>query len=52
VDAEVWFAEIESAYGHDAFLLEPEAQHSFIAPFLTGALAESRRRAAGEAVTA
>jgi len=50
VDAEVWFAEIDSAYGHDAFLLEPEAQHGFIAPFLTGALAESRRRAAGEVV--
>jgi homoserine O-acetyltransferase/O-succinyltransferase len=50
VDAEVWFAEIESAYGHDAFLLEPEAQHTFIAPFLTGALVESRRRAAEEAV--
>jgi homoserine O-acetyltransferase len=52
VDAEVWFAEIESAYGHDAFLLEPEAQHSFIAPFLTGALAESRRRSVREAVPA
>lgn len=34
VDAEVAFAEIPSRYGHDAFLLEPEAQHRFIAPFL------------------
>jgi homoserine O-acetyltransferase len=32
--AEVSFAEIESPYGHDAFLLEPEAQHRFIDPFL------------------
>lgn len=48
VDAEVWFAEIPSDYGHDAFLLEPEAQHAFIEPFLEGALAESRRLAARE----
>jgi len=34
VDAEVSFAEIPSRYGHDAFLLEPEAQHRLIAPFL------------------
>jgi homoserine O-acetyltransferase/O-succinyltransferase len=34
VDAEVAFAEIPSRYGHDAFLLEPEAQHRLIAPFL------------------
>jgi len=45
VDAEVWFSEIESAYGHDAFLLEPEAQYELIAPFLTEALVESTRRA-------
>jgi homoserine O-acetyltransferase/O-succinyltransferase len=32
--AEVSFAEIASPYGHDAFLLEPEAQHRFIEPFL------------------
>lgn len=35
VGAEVSFAEIESPYGHDAFLLEPEAQARFIEPFLT-----------------
>jgi homoserine O-acetyltransferase len=39
---EVSFAEIPSAYGHDAFLLEPEAQHRLIAPFLTNALAHAR----------
>jgi homoserine O-acetyltransferase/O-succinyltransferase len=32
--AEVSFAEIDTPYGHDAFLLEPEAQHRFIEPFL------------------
>jgi homoserine O-acetyltransferase/O-succinyltransferase len=42
VDAEVTFAEIESSYGHDAFLLEPEAQHSLMSPFLEVALAENR----------
>jgi len=36
---EVTFAEIPSAYGHDAFLLEPEAQHRLIAPFLENQLA-------------
>jgi homoserine O-acetyltransferase len=35
VDAEVAYAEIPSRYGHDAFLLEPEAQHRLIAPFLS-----------------
>jgi homoserine O-acetyltransferase len=35
VGAEVSFAEIVSPYGHDAFLLEPEAQYAFIEPFLT-----------------
>jgi homoserine O-acetyltransferase len=39
---EVSFAEIPSAYGHDAFLLEPEAQHRLIAPFLVNALRHSR----------
>jgi homoserine O-acetyltransferase len=34
VDAEVAYAEIPSRYGHDAFLLEPEAQHKLIAPFM------------------
>jgi homoserine O-acetyltransferase len=32
--AEVSFAEIDSPYGHDAFLLEPQEQHRFIEPFL------------------
>jgi homoserine O-acetyltransferase len=43
---EVTFAEIPSAYGHDAFLLEPEAQHRLIAPFLTNALRHSRETVA------
>ena len=42
---EVSFAEVPSAYGHDAFLLEPEAQHRLIAPFLTNALAHARAAA-------
>ncbi len=41
-DTEVTFAEIESPYGHDAFLLEPEQQHALITPFLRVALRESR----------
>jgi homoserine O-acetyltransferase len=48
VGTEVSFAEIPSAYGHDAFLLEPEAQHHLIAPFLTNALAHSRASAGPE----
>jgi homoserine O-acetyltransferase len=40
--AEVSFAEIVSPYGHDAFLLEPEAQHAFIEPFLGRLLDEER----------
>jgi len=48
---EVTFAEIPSAYGHDAFLLEPEAQHRLIAPFLTNALAHARERARQDAAT-
>jgi homoserine O-acetyltransferase len=31
---DVTFAEIDSPYGHDAFLLEPEAQGDLVAPFL------------------
>jgi len=38
VDAEVSFAEIPSPYGHDAFLLEPEAQYELVTPFLDNAL--------------
>jgi homoserine O-acetyltransferase len=45
--SEVTFAEIPSAYGHDAFLLEPEAQHKLIAPFLANGL--RRVSPAGEA---
>ena len=40
--AEVSFAEICSPYGHDAFLLEPEAQHAFVEPFLERQLAAAR----------
>jgi len=40
----VTFAEIPSAYGHDAFLLEPEAQHKLIAPFLSNALDRPRAK--------
>lgn len=39
--AEVSFAEIESPYGHDAFLLEPEEQARYIKPFLDRALEEA-----------
>lgn len=46
IGAEVTFAEIPSAYGHDSFLLEPEAQHRLIAPFLANGL---QRAMAGEA---
>ena len=46
---EVSFAEIESPYGHDAFLLEPEEQRRYIEPFLARALSEARSAAgAGE----
>ena len=47
--AEVSFAEIVSLYGHDAFLLEPEAQFAFIEPFLARALEERRAERGGEA---
>jgi homoserine O-acetyltransferase len=43
-DAEVSFAEIVSPYGHDAFLLEPEAQFAFIEPFLARTLVSERSR--------
>jgi len=39
--ADVTFAEVESAYGHDAFLLEVEQQAAFIRPFLERGLAEA-----------
>jgi homoserine O-acetyltransferase len=42
VGAEVSFAEIQTPYGHDAFLLEPEEQFRFIEPFLASALADGR----------
>ena len=45
---EVSFAEIPSGYGHDAFLLEPEAQHRLIAPFLTNSLAHARAAAGAD----
>lgn len=45
--ADVSFAEIESPYGHDAFLLEPERQGALIGPFLRRTH-ESRRLAGGE----
>jgi homoserine O-acetyltransferase len=43
-DAEVSFAEIQSPYGHDAFLLEPEQQRRYIEPFLARIVAEERER--------
>jgi homoserine O-acetyltransferase len=36
VGADVTYAQIESPYGHDAFLLEPEAQTRLVSPFLAG----------------
>jgi len=45
IDAEVSFAEIQSPYGHDAFLLEPEQQHAFVEPFLARAQADVRGEA-------
>ncbi len=42
--AEVSFAEIQSPYGHDAFLLEPEQQHAFVEPFLARVLADERAK--------
>jgi homoserine O-acetyltransferase len=49
---EVSFAEIQSAYGHDAFLLEPEAQHRLVGPFLTNALRHSHETAAAATAAA
>jgi homoserine O-acetyltransferase/O-succinyltransferase len=46
-DAEVSFAEIESPYGHDAFLLEPEQQRQYLEPFLAHVVSEERRRVRG-----
>jgi len=43
-DAAVSFAQIESPYGHDAFLLEPESQGALVAPFLASVLEAERRR--------
>jgi len=42
--AEVSFTELLSPYGHDAFLLENEAQGHFVTPFLERAHAEERAR--------
>jgi homoserine O-acetyltransferase len=47
--AEVSFAEIESPYGHDAFLLEPVEQARFVAPFLASVCADELAKRAGEA---
>ncbi len=46
--AEVSFAEIESPYGHDAFLLEPEQQRRYLEPFLARVVAEECKRGGGE----
>lgn len=40
--AEVSFGEIESTYGHDAFLLEVDSQRAYIEPFLARAQFEGR----------
>ena len=47
---QVSFAEIDSPYGHDAFLLEPEEQRRYIQPFLDRALFEARAERAATAV--
>lgn len=44
---QVSFAEIESPYGHDAFLLEPEEQRRYIEPFLEFALEEAHAETSG-----
>lgn len=49
VGAEVSFVEIPSPYGHDAFLLEPEAQYSVIVPFLARVHEERTSAAGGDA---
>ncbi|MDZ4181084.1 MAG: homoserine O-acetyltransferase, partial [Coriobacteriia bacterium] len=44
----VSFAEIDSPYGHDAFLLEPEQQAAYVVPFLASVYAEeSAARSSG-----
>lgn len=48
VGAEVSFAEIESSFGHDSFLLETEAQAQFVTPFLERTLERERQTAGGE----
>ena len=42
VGADVTFAEVESAYGHDAFLLEEEGQREHVVPFLEEAARRNR----------
>lgn len=44
--ADVTFAEIESPYGHDAFLLEAEQQGRLVAPFLATTRERSAARSA------
>jgi len=48
VGAEVSFAEIESSFGHDSFLLETETQAEFMTPFLERTLEQERQAAGGE----
>lgn len=43
--AEVTFSEIDSGYGHDAFLLEVEEQRTYVEPFLQRAFREGKGRA-------
>ncbi|MGV8083529.1 MAG: homoserine O-acetyltransferase [Coriobacteriia bacterium] len=47
---QVSFAEIESPYGHDAFLLEPEEQRRYIEPFLERAHEEAVAEKTGRPV--
>ncbi|MHB1017781.1 MAG: homoserine O-acetyltransferase MetX [Coriobacteriia bacterium] len=47
--ADVSFAEIDSPYGHDAFLLETERQGALVGGFLDRALTERRDREIGGA---
>jgi homoserine O-acetyltransferase len=43
----VSFAEIDSPYGHDAFLLEPEQQAAYVVPFLASVYAEESAARSG-----